>query len=74
MKKTLVFSKRFSIHFEARTSSRTKNHFAPLSPFDVLFFVGKRNLAEKFAPQEVPSRTHWGCEHSQLRTAGVESK
>ena len=27
--------------------------FAPLAPFDVLFFV----LSEKFAPQEVPSRT-----------------
>jgi len=27
-------------------------------------------LAEKIAPQEVPSRTPWECENPQLRTAG----
>jgi len=27
------------------------------------------SLEETFAPQEVPSRTSWGCEHPQFRTA-----
>jgi len=49
---------RFSIHFEARTLSGRKIMFAPLALFDVLFFVLSREVrTEKFAPQEVPSRT-----------------
>jgi len=75
---------RFSIHFQARPLPEGKIIFAPLASFDVLFFVLSSltstvakvlsySLAEKFALQEVPSRSPWGYEHPQLRTAAYEN-
>jgi len=47
---------RFSIHLETRTPSGRKIHFCTPCTIWCIFFV----LSEKFAPQEVPSRTPWG--------------
>ena len=70
-----ALDQRFSIHFEARTSSGMKyRFFTPCTISCIVFCIiiadinsrkspqNKKvnGLAEKFSPQEVPSRIPWG--------------
>ena len=51
--------------------------FAPLTLFDVMFFVSSLLISivreEKFAPEEVPSGTSWGSENPHLTTADLKT-
>ena len=72
LKISLSLNQLFSIHFEARTSSGRKNHFCtPCTIWCIVFCIIREVRTETFAPQEVPSRTPWVCEHPQFTTTAL---